>query len=145
MHVIDLTDMEDAAIVAGNPKYEITSNVSIRMVIGEAVAWQRSALMSEYCLVIVITIIYTQRARSAATAYHFSSVELWMNEFAINDARSFGGRRQQPQHEQDLHLIVERNPANAHHILKTRRLIVNRFSASCSKLLLFKGFSAILV
>ena len=49
MHVIDLTDMEDAAIVAGNPKYEITSNVSIRMVIGEAVAWQRSALMSEYC------------------------------------------------------------------------------------------------
>ena len=48
MHVIDLTDMEDAAIVAGNPKYEITSNVSIRMVIGEAVAWQRSALMSEY-------------------------------------------------------------------------------------------------
>jgi len=35
-----------------------------------------------------------------------------MNKFAIDDAGSFRGRRQQPQHEQNLQLVVERYPDN---------------------------------
>jgi len=50
--------------------------------------------------------------RAGAVAYRFSSVELRVNKFAIDNARAFSGRRQQPQHEQDLHLVVERNPVS---------------------------------
>ena len=54
--------------------------------------------------------VIKDRSCSSLDTHWFMFAELGVNELAIEDGGTLGGRRDQPQHKQDLHLEVKRDP-----------------------------------
>ena len=61
----------------------------------------------------------TRRGARDATTYLFTLGELWVDELAVEDAGALGGGREEPEDEDDLHLVVERQP-----VVNTKRTMV---------------------